>query len=295
MAEARDDQSVNGSARGRLLAAAGVGASTYDDPMTKVFGLDAQTSGLVAWIGYFLGSIALLLGLLVSARAITLILALNAHATAPMVAPQEIDVLRDEPPPPPPLSAEAKEDAPPPPPPHAAPHEAPPPPPAQAGKVLTQEPDPNEPVDLTGNTIVSGNADSYAGGATASNGTGTMAVHGPTSPSGTPGVTGAPQAAPQPAGPDRTRGPSLAGGAEWSNCPFPPEADTAQIDEAFVTIEIDVRADGTPANARVLRDPGNGFGREAVRFAMTQRYDSALDRTGNRIPGNLKVRVHFSR
>ena len=48
------------------------------------------------------------------------------------------------------------------PPPHAPcrTSRAPPPPaPAQAAKVLTQEPKPDEPVDLTGNTIIQGNAD----------------------------------------------------------------------------------------------------------------------------------------
>jgi protein TonB len=292
MPEARNRQPVNGSRRvHQVLARAGSPSSSYDDPMTKVFGLDAQGSGIVAWVGYFLGAIALLLGVAVSARALTLFLAMNAPAVAPSAPPQEIDIVHDEPPPPPP-PADEKNEPPPSPAPRAVPHEPPPPPAAaQAGKVLTQEPDPNEPVDLTGNTIISGNADSYAGGETASNGTSKSAVRELTSPTGSARGT----AAPAPAGPDRARTPSLANGADWSNCPFPPEADTAQIDQAYVTIEISVRADGVPIHAAVLSDPGNGFGRETVRYAMTQRYHPALDRAGNPIAGMLKVRVRFSR
>ncbi len=289
MAEARNRRPMNGSRRvHQVLAPAG--APSYDDPMTKVFGLDAQGSGLVAWVGYFLGAFALLLGLAVCARAATLFLALNAPDVAPPPPPQEIDIVHDEPPPPAPPAEEKSE---PPPAPRAVAREPPPPPtPAQAGKVLTQEPDPNEPVDLTGNTIVSGNADAYAGGVTAANGTSKSAVRGLTSPTGVAGGAGVPQVA---AAPDRSRAPSLANGTDWSNCPFPPEADTAQIDQASVTIEISVGADGAPIHAAVLRDPGNGFGREAVRCAMRERYTPGLDHAGNPIAARFQVRARFSR
>jgi periplasmic protein TonB len=293
MAEARDRRPMNGARGVHVLAAASGASPAYDDPMTKVFGLDAQASGPLAWVGYFLGAIALLLGLMVSARAIALVLALNEPMAVASPPPQEIDVVRDELPPPPPPEPEAKSE--PAPPPRATPHEAPPPPaPAQAGKVLTQEPDPNEPVDLTGNTIISGNAEAYAGGVTASNGTSKNAVRGLTSPSGVPGGTGKPQPS-APPGPDRSRAPSLANGLLWSDCPFPPEADTAQIDEAYVTIEVNVRTDGTPARAAVLSDPGNGFGRETVRCALARRYNAALDHDGNPIAAGFKVRIHFTR
>jgi protein TonB len=101
-------------------------------------------------------------------------------------------------------------------------------------------------------------------------------------------------AAPPPPGPDRSRAASLSGGTQWS-CPFPPEADTAQIDEAFVSLKVDVRADGTPTAVSVLQDPGNGFGREARRCAMNKRYQTALDHDGTPIDGTWRARVHFSR
>jgi protein TonB len=195
--------------------------------------------------------------------------------------------------------AETKPEPAPAPPARAVPHEAPPPPPApaQAAKVLTAEPKPDEPVDLTGDTIVQGNADSFAGGFTASNGTNTNAVHTAPSPTGVVGGTGAPQAAPAPQvqAKDLSRAASLSGSSDW-NCPFPPEADTAQVDEAAVVLQVDVRPDGTAGAVRVLGDPGNGFGREARRCAMSRRYTTSLDHDGNAIAGTTKpFRVHFQR
>jgi periplasmic protein TonB len=289
----------NGAAHapiGGLAVADGAAAAMYDDdPMSKVLGLDAAASGPMAWVGYFLGAIALLLGLMVTARVVTVLLeTMNAQAQPAPIDPQEIDVMRDEPPPPPPPVPEeaAKPDEPPPvvkatprePPPAAAP--------AQAAKVLTQEPDPNEPVDLTGNTIVQGNADAYAGGTTSANGTSTRAVRSLATPTGVPNGTGAP--AVKLAGPDRSRPPAV-GGTDWSAAPFPAEADTAQIDEAYVTLQIDVRADGTASAVSVITDPGNGFGREARRYALTHHFQPALDHDGNPIAGTLKTRVHYSR
>ena len=261
--------------------------------MSKVLGLDAQSSGPLAWLGYYLGAIALLLGLMVTARVVTLLLeTMNAQAQAIEVAPQEIEVMKEDAPPPPPAPEETAKAEEPPPPVKAAPREPPPAAaPAQAARVLAQEPDPNEPVDLTGNTIVQGNADAYAGGTTSANGTTTRAVRSLASPQGVPGGTGAPAA--KPTGPDRSRTASV-GGTEW-NAPFPPEADTAQIDEAYVTLQIDVRADGSASAVQVISDPGNGFGREARRYALTQHFQPAQDHDGNPIAGTIKTRVHFSR
>ena len=76
------------------------------------------------------------------------------------------------------------------------------------------------------------------------------------SPTGVPGGTGTAQRRRRrrrdPIGRARRRS---AEASEW-NCPFPPEADTAQIDEAYVTLQVDVRADGTPADVRVLERSG---------------------------------------
>jgi periplasmic protein TonB len=287
----------NGTSRasvGRLAVTDGA-AAFYDDPMSRVLGLDAH-SGPLAWLGYTLAAIALFLGLIVGARVVTLLLeSMNPPEAAEVVPPQEIDVMKEDAPPPPPVpeATEAKPEPVAPPPAAKAVHEAPPPPaaPAQAAKVLAQEPDPNEPVDLTGNTIVQGNADAYAGGTTAANGTSARAVRTITGPEGVAGGTAPPQAKPTPSACARA---ASVGGTEW-NAPFPPEADTAQVDEAYVTLQIDVRPDGTASAVRVLTDPGNGFGREARRYALAQHYPSAIGNDCQPIAGTVKFRVHFSR
>src|SRR5579859_3731986 len=85
----------------------------------------------------------------------------------------EVEMVNPPPPPPPPEPEEKPEpEAAKPQPKEKAPkNEEPAPAPAQAGKILAQEADPDAPVDLTGQTFVTGNAESYAGGVTASTGT----------------------------------------------------------------------------------------------------------------------------
>jgi protein TonB len=288
---------MNGRGHVAVRALATAGAVPYDDPMSRVLGLDAKTSGFVAWFGFTSAGTLLLLWLIALALGVAWWRA--THVSRTRDATEEIEILRDEPPPPPPAVVEEPRPEPAAAAPRPVTHDAlppPPPAPAQAAKVLTQETRPDEPVDLTGNTIVTGNADSFAGGFTAGNGTNTSAVRAMPSPTGAPGGTGAPQAAPAPLqGPDLSRTASLGGGSEWS-CPFPQEADTAQVDEAYVTLQVDVRADGTATTVRVLGDPGNGFGREARRCAMNRRYATALDHDGKSVAGTTKVfRVHFSR
>jgi protein TonB len=109
-----------------------------------------------------------------------------------------------------------------------------------------------------------------------------------------PGGTGAPTAAPVPTGPDRSHAAILGGGKEW-NCPFPPEADAAQVDEARVGLEVEIRADGMAGAVNVLKDPGYGFGRAARQCALRLKHAPALDHDGNSIASTIKVNVHFSR
>jgi protein TonB len=263
--------------------------------MSQVLGLDARTSGFRAWFGFTSGGTLLMAALMALTSVVAWIHTMQERTAAASV-PQEIDIMKDEtpPPPPPPTAApEEKPDPAPPPPVHARDVPPPAPAPAQAAKVLTQEPTPDEPIDLTGNTIVQGNADSYAGGFTSGNGTSANAVRALPSPSGVPGGTGPVRPVAVAAGPDRSRKVST-GDTDW-NCPFPPEADTDQVDEALVTISVDVRPDGTASAVRVLSDPGNGFGREARRCAMGMHYQSALDHDGNAIAGTKEIKVRFHR
>jgi protein TonB len=259
----------------------------YDDPMAKVLGLDSESSwGPARWLGYGLGgTLAMCL-----AGAAAYALALFVSSTNPRSAAttQEIDVQEEAPPPPPPAPTAKPEDKPEAP--RAVAHEAPPPAPAQAGKVLTREPDPNEPVDLTGDTIVTGNADGYVGGVTAANGTSKTAVR-ELAPVEKPQP---PAAAPPPAV-DRSRPAKLEGGSYWDDCGFPEEADPLQIDDAHVTIQVNIKPDGTVESVRVTSDPGHGFGHLAKSCALAKHFEPAWDRDGHPMATTLTVPIHFSR
>jgi protein TonB len=149
-------------------------------------------------------------------------------------------------------------------------------------------------VDLTGDGFVVGSASAYAGGQTSSKGTNAMPVHGAVSADAPPTRSAAPMTSSAAAGPDRSRRPSLAGAGEWK-CPFPPEADADEIDEAAVTLRVEVDPSGAAKRAAVMADPGHGFGREAQRCAMSKRWNVALDHEGNPIEGTVTVRVRFDR
>jgi protein TonB len=208
----------------------------------------------------------------------------------------DIETEKPKPPPPPeppppeeekakPIEPPIQKDVPPPPPPEAA----------QAGKVLTQEPDPNAPVDFTGDGFVTGTGESYAGGSTQAGGKGTHPVYNPNGrATGVPNGTGAPAPTVQ-TGPDRSRAAGRAGADEW-HCDFPPEADAEQIDEAYVTLQVVVGPDARPKKVTVLQDPGHGFGRMAYQCAQRESYNAAYDHDGNPIEAETKpIRVHFQR
>jgi periplasmic protein TonB len=200
---------------------------------------------------------------------------------------QEVDIDVDKPPPPPPPPPEPEPEPEPekPPPPQAKsepkPETAPPPAAAEAGKILTQEPDPDEPLDLTGEGFVTGTGDRFAGGVTASTGTSKNAVrNAQASPTGI--GTGS-KAPPGPAVPkvDLTRQPSLRGASrDWSDCQFPAEADAEGINNASVQIVITVSAEGRAKSVTVLRDPGFGFGRQAKQCAFRKSYEPGLNALG---------------
>lgn len=210
----------------------------------------------------------------------------------------DIELVPPPPPPPPPPAPEE-----PPPEPKAAPPPAPAqkpvareearPAPAQAGKILTQEPTPDEPVDLTGMGFVTGNADSYAGGVTASNGTSAKAVHNlNAAPGGVPGGTGT---APAPPPPDISQPAALDGDTDWNDCPWPSEALAEQIESQRVTIVVTVGADGSARDVKVVKDPGHGFARMAKQCALRKHYNPARDRDGRPVVSTMApFTVHFT-
>ena len=178
------------------------------------------------------------------------------------------------------------------------PDKDPPPPPSQAAKVITQEPDPEEPVDMTGQGFVSGDGSGPGFGMVSAAGTGkTPTYNKAASLDGKEGGTGTSKAGPPPApsGPDMTKAAGLVGSSAW-DCPFPPEADAEQIDQAVVSIIVTVRSDGSPQSVKVVNDPGYGFGRAARLCALSRRYTPMLDRTGTPIVGATPpIRVRFTR
>jgi protein TonB len=112
---------------------------------------------------------------------------------------------------------------------------------------------------------------------------------------GVPGGKGtAGPVAPPPPAEDKSRLVQLSGSATW-NCPFPPEADAEQIDQAVVGVQVTVLPDGSAKSASVVSDPGHGFGRMAKQCALARRYQPALDRSGAAILGSGLVNVRFSR
>jgi protein TonB len=155
-----------------------------------------------------------------------------------------------------------------------------PPPPAQAGKVLTSDPDPDEPMDFTGDGFVQGDGEKYVGGTTSSTGSSKVAVKGPAKPDSTAPVTN------KPAGPattepavDKSRAPRPTS-TNW-NCGFPPEADFDQIDYATVQLAVTVGTDGRAKSVSIMSDPGHGFGRLARSCAMRMTYQVGYDKAGN--------------
>lgn len=180
------------------------------------------------------------------------------------------------------------------------PYDDPAPEAAQAGKVLTADPDPDAPLDLTGDGFVTGTGDHYAGGTTASNGTSETAVRNPKAKAG--GQKGGTGDKPGPAvgtgggGKDLSRAAGLVGGGNWNDCGFPAAADMEQIDYAVVTIAVTVDASGRAKNVSVLSDPGYGFGALARSCAFRKSYTAGTDKAGNPVAKTTPpIRVRFTR
>jgi protein TonB len=158
---------------------------------------------------------------------------------------------------------------------------------AQAATVVAQEPSPSAPVDMTGETFVTGTAKTYAGGVTERTGTNTRPGHGsdaPPTPAAAAGVTSL----------DRSTAVALAN-QSWS-CPWPNEADALQIDEQVVVIRVVVRSDGTAESVAVVSDPGHGFGPAAASCALRTLFAPARTRNGDFVRATSPpIRVRFTR
>ena len=283
--------------------AAGSAAGASADPLAPILSLGNRE----VRVGLILGIIgALLLHTAVGVQAASTLG--EAHAFAVLVRAAvrerlqaEVDVDLNEPPPPPPPSEPISEPEPepkaPPPPPAAAPPSTAPPPPAaaEAGKVLTQDPDPNEPVDLTADGFVSGTGDRFAGGVTAANGTSTNAVRDLRAQPDGVGKAPPPGPVSPPSGPDLSRAAAPMAGS-WNDCEFPAEADIEGIDSAVVQLTVTVGPNGRAKSVTVLKDPGFGFGQSARACAFRKPFNAALDRAGTAITmSTAPFTVRFTR
>jgi protein TonB len=161
--------------------------------------------------------------------------------------------------------------------------------------VLTADPDPDEPVDLTGDGFVSGSGDRFAGGVTASSGTAKTAVrNAAASPTGV--GTGTKPPAPPPAPTvSLARAASLGSSTSW-NCGFPPEADAEGINFKLVKVIVTVKPDGRARDVSVLQDPGFGFGAWARKCALRNTYTPALNAAGQPIEQTTApITIRFQR
>ncbi len=159
--------------------------------------------------------------------------------------------------------------------------------PARAGNVIARAPT-AEPVDFSSSFVV-GTGNVYSGGSTTSSGTSSKAVPGAVSTEPDPPAHPAPTAST----PDLSRPIALAD-PDWT-CPWPREADDAQIDEQAAIVRVVVSPEGRCESAAVVLDPGYGFGPQATKCARDAQFLPAHDRNGQPIRGNSSIRVRFTR
>lgn len=127
-------------------------------------------------------------------------------------------------------------------------------PPAAAASAIAL-PDVGEPLPVASATV-------YPGGLTSSDGTSLA-------PGGGGGGGGAP---------DRSR-PARRRGTYRLDCAWP-DGSELQTDAVYVRVVVEVDPDGSPVRARVVDDPGHGFGEAARACAMTDRYVPGLGADG---------------
>jgi protein TonB len=161
--------------------------------------------------------------------------------------------------------------------------------------VLTAEPDPDAPVDLTGDGFVTGNGE-FRGGLTSGNGTAKTAVRDlHAQPTGAPGGTGTAPAPVAKAPVEELSRPAMPLSTSWNDCGFPAEAQLDGIEFGVVTLVVTVNTDGRAKAVAILADPGSGFGNHARQCAMRRTFQPALDKSGHPIVASTgPIRVRFT-
>ncbi len=90
--------------------------------------------------------------------------------------------------------------------------------------------------------------------------------------------------------------PAMPRARSLDNCPFPPQAELAQIERAVVEVAVTVDASGVARAVRVQSDPGYGFAGQAKRCALAMSYEAARDAAGQPATGlTPTLRFRFQR
>lgn len=258
------------------------------DPLSRVFDLGSDKALRVMGAAFVLTlaahGMAAIRAAYIHAEMIAWTMRLDAVIDRDLTQEVDIETMRPDKPAPPPPQEEPKPVE------RVAMKQDAPAPMAQAAQVLAQNPD-NQVMDFGDNVFVVGSSDRFAGGVTKSNGTNTAPPPPHVADNGTGSGNNAPA---QVMAVDSSRTAELAGSGEW-RCPFPPEADADQVDDASAVIEVVVGASGRATGASILQDPGHGFGREARACALRESYVPALDREGRAVASSKKFRVKFER
>jgi protein TonB len=83
--------------------------------------------------------------------------------------------------------------------------------------------------------------------------------------------------------------------SDW-RCPWPDQAEAMDKNREDVVIRVVVGADGVTQSARLVRDPGHGFGAAALACARQSRFVPARDAAGAAIAAESPpIRVRFTR
>ena len=217
--------------------------------------------------------------------------------------PEEQTPEQPTPPPPEPEQVAVQEPLPPepqpadePPPPDDDPYadDEEPPPPAKAPDALTAD---DDAVDMSGDgweMVDSDGSESTGTGYSAANGKGSEPVRNKYARVGSTGNRGSKGKGSRKPKKKRNLSRGL-GGKFTSNCPFPPQADLHQVDRAVVQLMVTVNASGRVQSARVVSDPGYGFGSQARRCMMARSFPPALDSSGRPVTMTAPMNVQFRR
>jgi protein TonB len=265
---------LNVHPRGRKYRVAVRLGSSADPPFAGVFDLGNGGSNRRRWL-VALVAIAVYAGVIGLA-----LLAPRVETAPPAVREVPITAMVAPPEPPPP---------PPPPPPEPEKQPAPrqkqaPPAAAQTAKALTRSDTAQGPVDLSDFDLVTGHAESYAGGVSAAAGTSPTAVS----------TLNARPAVPERAPPSQARAASPLRG-DWA-CAWPEDEQQSDRREARVAISVSVTPAGRPENVKVLSSASTGFAEAARQCALRESFAPALDAQGHRVQSQTPpFVVHFVR